>query len=62
MLGLLDARAPRFLQPLLFQVSAKDPLVLASAAALVLALALLASYLPGRRLWRIDPAMALRAE
>lgn len=54
--------AARFLQPLLFQVSAKDPLVLASAVALVLALALLASYLPGRRLRRIDPAMALRAE
>jgi hypothetical protein len=54
--------AARFLQPLLFQVSAKDPLVLACAAALVLALALLASYIPGRRLKRIDPAMALRAE
>ena len=54
--------AARFLQPLLFQVSAKDPLVLSSAAALVLAIALLASYLPGRRLRRIDPAMALRAE
>lgn len=54
--------AARFLQPLLFQVSAKDPLVLTCAATLVLALALLASYLPGRRLRRIDPAMALRAE
>lgn len=54
--------AARFLQPLLFHVSAKDPLVLASAAVLVLALALLASYVPGRRLRRMDPATALRAE
>jgi predicted permease len=53
--------ASRHLQPLLFQVSAKDPWVLTGATVLVLGLALLASYLPGRRLQRLDPAKTLGA-
>ena len=54
--------ASRFLQPLLFQVSAKDPAVLGFAAVLVVGLALLASLIPGHRVRRIPPAGALRAE
>ncbi len=52
----------RYLQPLLFHASASDPLVLAGAAILVLGLSLLASYLPSRRLRRLDLATALREE
>ena len=54
--------AARYLQPLLFHVSAKDPLVLAGATLLVIALALLASYVPSRRLRRLDLATVLRVE
>jgi predicted permease len=54
--------AARYLQPLLFQVSAADPLSLAGAAGIVLILALLSSYASTRRVRRIDPAAALRTE
>lgn len=54
--------AARYLQPLLFQVSAADPLSLAGAAGIVLVLALLSSYASTRRVRRIDPAAALRTE
>jgi predicted permease len=52
----------RQVQVLLFQTSAKDPLVFAGAAALVLLIAALASAIPGIRATRIDPLRALRAE
>ena len=54
--------AARFLQPLLFEVPARDPRVLASAAGLILAIAFLASWLPGRQALRVDPASILREE
>jgi predicted permease len=54
--------AARYFQPLLFHVSAKDPLVLACAVLLVLALSLLASYIPSRRLRRLDLSKTLRVE
>jgi ABC-type lipoprotein release transport system permease subunit len=47
---------------MLFGVTASDPLALGGAALLLVALALLASWLPARRAARIDPASALRAE
>jgi len=43
-------------------MSSFSPLVLAGAAILVLVLALLASYLPSRRLRRLDLATVLRVE
>jgi len=50
------------LQPLLYEVAPRDPLVLA-AVPLALALASgLASFLPARRAARIDPVVALAAE
>ena len=52
----------RQVQTLLFQTSATDPLVFAGAAVLVLAIAILASAIPGIRATRIDPLRALRAE
>ncbi|HUG41679.1 MAG TPA: ABC transporter permease [Longimicrobiales bacterium] len=50
------------LRSLLFGVSATDPAVLAGGAAVLMAAALLASWLPARRAVRVDPAEALREE
>jgi putative ABC transport system permease protein len=62
-LGLLGAAAAsHLLQSLLFGVSPFDPLVLATAAAFVLMLALAASLFPARRAASIDPIKALRAD
>jgi predicted permease len=62
-LGLLGAAAAsHLLQSLLFGVNPFDPLVLATAAAFVLMLALAASLLPARRAASIDPIKALRAD
>lgn len=52
----------RLVQSLLFSTSASDPLTLTVGAALLLAVALLASYLPARRATRVDPLIALRYE
>lgn len=52
----------RLLSSLLFGVSATDPLVLLAVSALLLAVALAASYLPARRASRVDPVIALRTE
>lgn len=52
----------RVLRNMLFNVTATDPATFATVAALFLAAALLASYLPARRAARIDPMAALRTE
>jgi predicted permease len=52
----------RYLTTLLFEIKPFDFLTYAAVAALLLATALAACYLPGRRVMRIDPAVALRIE
>lgn len=54
--------AARWVQPLLFEQSARDPLVLAGVAVLMLFVAGVASAAPALRAARSDPATALRAD
>jgi len=51
-----------YIQTLLFNVERLDMGVFAAMAALMLAVALLASYVPARRASRVDPVVALRTE
>jgi ABC-type antimicrobial peptide transport system permease subunit len=52
----------RLLSSLLFEVGATDPITYGLAASLLFTATLLASYLPARRVTRIDPIQVLRAE
>jgi predicted permease len=62
-LGLLGAWFGRqIIERLLFGISAVDAVTFAGAAALLLAIAAIASAVPGARAMRIDPANALRQE
>ena len=52
----------RFVAPLLFRTSSKDPFVFATVIVLLLVVATIASLVPARRAVRADPLVALRAE
>jgi putative ABC transport system permease protein len=52
----------RFAATLLYEVKPTDPLTYVVLSALVLAIAMLASWLPARRAQRVDPVAVLRSE
>jgi putative ABC transport system permease protein len=52
----------RVMRTMLFDVSATDPLTFVAIPLLLVAVALLASYLPARRATAVDPVVALRTE
>ena len=61
--GLAGAAAlSRLMSTLLFEISPVDPLTFSLAAGALLAASAVASYLPARRVTRVDPVEALRAD
>jgi predicted permease len=63
LLGILLVLAgSRFIEPLLFDTSARDAVTIAGVAAILLATTILACTLPAMRARRVDPVEALRAE
>jgi ABC-type antimicrobial peptide transport system permease subunit len=46
----------------LYGIESSDPATLATAAAILLAVALFASYIPARRASKVDPLVSLRCE
>jgi ABC-type antimicrobial peptide transport system permease subunit len=60
--AVLALLAGKWIAPLLFQVSPKDPPVLVGVVTILVAVAMVASWLPARRAARVDPNQALRAD
>jgi len=62
-LGLAGAYAlTRLMKAMLFEVSATDPATFALISLLLIAVALIASYIPARRATKVDPLQALRQD
>jgi putative ABC transport system permease protein len=63
LLGLAGSRAlTRLIAAQLYRTQATDPAAFAAVAALMIALALAATFVPARRALKVDPAIALRSE
>jgi putative ABC transport system permease protein len=60
--GAIALGAARFIKPLLFDVSPRDPLVYGIVTTVLLGVAIAASMIPARRASRVDPNVALRSE
>ncbi|MEO8358689.1 MAG: ABC transporter permease [Vicinamibacteria bacterium] len=60
--GVLFVSLSSVMEGLLYEVSARDPLVFLAALSVLFVTAFAASYLPARRAARIDPIEALRGE
>jgi len=60
--GVIAIVAGKWVAPLLFEVSPKDPSVLASVVATLIVVAVVASWVPATRASRVDPNEALRAD
>ena len=61
--GLVVARAvTRLMSAMLFDVSPADPRTYVVVTAVLVAVALIAAYVPARRAASVDPMLALRAE
>jgi predicted permease len=58
----LAIAASGLMRTLLFDVAPGDPITMAAAAAVLLAVGFFAAYLPARRAARLDPTIALRCE
>jgi putative ABC transport system permease protein len=52
----------RLMESLIFGVSPTDPITFSAVSALLVAIALAASYVPARRAIRVDPMRSLREE
>jgi putative ABC transport system permease protein len=62
-IGLIGALlASRVMQTFMFKTTVTDPLTFAGVALVLFAVALIASYVPARRVTRVDPMIALRTE
>ncbi len=60
--GAIALAAGRWVQPLLFGETARDPLVFASVATILVLVAVAACAIPALRAARVDPSIALRTE